>query len=251
MSTPRTIIALAIGAIGITAAVIAIRNIQPRETTTILRPTPDANVEQQAEGFLTIDAAGADTIVGRVEQAIASKASEVPDGDQIAADASQILTAWLTGSGNDYLAYLAAAGHPPPPADLWNDPQRRDAAWLDSTSKLRHAAFDPDGVTVGLSTISGEAEPDAAARNGVTGWRLNKLSGFDAADPITNATKMRGLTAREVRIPMHTTGFKEDTELIGQLSLTYARDPETTEWTLVAVSVFDIPLGETARTPPF
>lgn len=251
--TSRTIVAAAFCCVGLIAAVFTFVRLQGRDTVQVLRSSAENDVAERSKGFVGIDAVGIDAVVERVSDALSRRAAEalLPDRDALVADAGAILRAWLGGTGDDYLAYLDASGDPPPPAAVWEDPVGRDAAWRNSTRELREARFDPDGVFIHTSYSDGVPIPDEAMLNGLTGWRMDKLSGFDIASPSKDILEASGIEMHEVRIPMRTKGHVGRTDFLGQLSLSYAQDPGTARWKLVAVSVYDIPLGDTARIPPF
>ncbi len=251
--TFRTIIAVAFCLTGIIAAVLTFIRFQDRSTIQSRPPIADADVGAQSAGFVGIDDVGVQSLVAMTSEAISRRVKEalLPDGDEITADAGMILQAWLGGTGDDYLAYLEATGDPPPPAPVWDDEEQRNKAWLNSTKELREASFDPDGVSIRASFINGEPNPDEATRNSVTGWRLDKISSFDEASPSAVQLKAAAVEMYEVRIPMRASGFLKKTDFIGQLVLSYTRDPVSSRWALVAVSIYDVPLGDTARTPPF
>lgn len=249
----RTIVAATFCGVGLIAAVFTVVRLQGRDTVQVLRPAAESDVVERSKGFVGIDGVGVDAVVERVSEALSRRAAEalLPDSDALVADAGAILRAWLGGTGEDYLAYLDASGDPPPPAAVWEDPVRRDAAWRNSTQELREARFDPEGVFIHTSYSDGVPIPDEAMLNGLTGWRMDKLSGFDVASPTKDKLEASGIELHEVRIPMRTRGHVARTDFVGQLSLSYTRDPGTAQWKLVAVSVYDIPLGDTARIPPF
>ena len=244
----RIISAAIVCGIGLSLAVIAFVRLGGRDTVAVAHHDQDGNI--RIDGM---DAARADEIIDRAKTAVLARSAELslPDTEALADDVGVILQAWLVGTGDDYLAYLAASGDDPPDAPVWSDPDRRNKAWLDATRELRASSFDPDRLNIRASVVDGVAKTDQLALNRVTGWRFDKLSGVD--DAYLSATQVQAaqMNIQEVRIPMHSKGILKDTEFDGLLVLSYARDPRTSQWTLIAVSVYDVPQGDTARTPPF
>ncbi|MFI4917204.1 MAG: hypothetical protein ACIAS6_11950 [Phycisphaerales bacterium JB060] len=157
----------------------------------------------------------------------------------------------MGGTADEYLAYLSAAGHEPPPAALWADPQRRAQAWDDSTRALREASFDPSGTIIRTSFADGQAFPDDPPLKVTTGWRFNKLSGQDKDFLSLEELQASEIEIREVHIPMRSESLMHGVKFNGLLALSYVQDPISKAWTLVAVSVYDLPEGDTARIPPF
>lgn len=244
----RMVTAAALCVVGLSVAVISVVRLGGRDTVTEIR-----DQSAGAARVVGIDAARVDEVADGVRAGVALRAGEasLPDADALAADAEEILRAWLDGTADDYLAYLEGAGDEPPASAVWADPQRREKAWLDSTGPLRASSFDPDQLSIRAGVVDGEATIDEAELNRVTGSRFNKLSGVDDAFLSAEQVKSARMNIHEVRIPMHSKGILNGTEFDGALVLSYMRDPRTSRWTLVAVSVDDVPTGEAARMPPF
>lgn len=266
----RMVVAVTLCVVGLVAALVSVDRLGGRNTVTVARPQSAGAA--RAGGM---DGARADEIADGVQEGVSAGASEasLPDADALAEDTGQILRAWLGGTGDDYLAYLAASGDEPPPAAVWADPSRRNKAWLDSTGPLRASSFYPDEVSIRASVVDGEPVPDEPtpreaehltdsvvdeedeldepARSRATGWRFDKLSGVDKAFLSDEQVKIARMNIYEVRVPMRSKGIINDTEFDGLLVLSYTRDQRTSRWTLIAVSICDIPNGEAARTPSF
>lgn len=240
--------AAALCVVGLAVAVISVVRLGGRDTVTEVRDRSAVTAR-----VVGIHAARVDEVADGVRAGVALRAAEssLPDADALAADAEEILRAWLDGTADDYLAYLAAAGDEPPASAVWSDPERRDKAWLDSTGPLRASSFDPDRLSIQASVVDGETDTDDAVRNRVTGWRFDKLSGVGDAFLTAEQVKSARMNIHEVRIPMRSKGIHNGTEFDGSLVLSYMRDPRTSRWTLVAVSIDDVPTGDAARTPPF
>lgn len=242
----RMVTAATLCVVGLGVAVISVVRLGGRDTVTEIRSESTGTAR-----VVGIDAARVDEVADGVRARVALRAAEasLPDAEALAADAGEIMRAWLGGTADDYLAYLAGAGDEPPASAVWADPQRREKAWLDSTAPLRASSFDPDRLSIHASVVDGEA--DEEERNRVTGWRFDKLSGVDSSFLTAEQIKSARIDIQEVRVPMHSKGILNGTEFDGALVLSYMRDPRTSRWTLVAVSVDDVPTGEAARMPPF
>jgi len=237
---------------GVFAAVLAMNNVRGRTTVAELALDKDDPMPAGAK-LVSVQQAGAQAVVEQAARALSRRVAEasLPDGQSLVSDAGSILNAWLGGSADDYLAYLEGNGHEPPPADLWADPQRRSEAWRDSTRALREASFDPQGAIIRTSFADGRAFPDDPPLKVTTGWRFNKLSGQDKAFLSLEELQASEIEIREVRIPMRSESLMHGVEFNGLLALSYVQDPVSKAWTLVAVSVYDLPEGDTARIPPF
>jgi len=246
----RIAIASILCGVGLFSAGLAVVRLGGRTTYTVARDD-GGNVGASAVGLLS--AARVDDIAHRAEAAVSAQAAEasLPDADVLSEDVGSILRAWLGGTGDSYLDYLAAAGDSPPPSAVWEDPDRRNKAWLDSTSQLRKSSFNPEQLTIRASVVDGESVPDESARNRVSGSRFDKLSGVDEAFLSPDQIEAAGMNIHEVRVPMRSEGILANTEFDGLLVLSYVRDPKNSRWTLVSVSIYDVPSGDTARTPPF
>lgn len=243
-----TVTAAALCVVGLVMAVISVVRLGGRDTVTEVR-----HQSTGAAQVVGMDAARVDEIAELAAASALARSAEasLPDGDALAADIEEIMRAWLGGTADDYLAYLAAAGDEPPASAVWADPERRNKAWLDSTGPLRASSFDPDRLSIQASVVDGEAQIDEAELNRVTGWRFNKLSGVGDAFLSAEQVKAARMNIHEVQIPMRSKGILNGTEFDGALVLSYMRDPRTSRWTLVAVSIDDVPTGEAARMPPF
>lgn len=202
-------------------------------------------------GLVSVQDVGTDGIVAQTTEAIARRVTEagLPQGEAMAADVGEILGAWLGGTAEDYLAYLQRNGHEPPPAAVWQDPDQRNARWLKATRLVRKASFDPANAVIRTTFTNGEVVPIDESR--VAGWRFDKLSGV--RDPLLSAEQMStlDLEVREVVIPMRSQSLVHGAEFNGSLALSYVQDPINKAWTLVAVSVYDVPNGDTSLIPPF
>lgn len=192
-------------------------------------------------------------MIDRVSAPLHSRLSETPlaSEQEFEADVHAILHAWLAGSADEYLEYLAAAGHKPPAAAVWDDPERRQAAWLDSTRALREASFDPGGVTVRAAYDHGVAAEDERIPF-ARGSRYDKLTGISDAVPSSDFIQARGLTVQEVRIPVRLKAL-DGQAFNGLLALAYGWDATRSRWSLVEVTVYGVPtrVGGGARIPPF
>ncbi|MCW5756349.1 MAG: hypothetical protein KIT54_03845 [Phycisphaeraceae bacterium] len=234
---------------GLLAAILAWNSTRAR-TTVVAPPQPAHEPEPKGIDLVSVRKAGAEAVV---EQTIASLARRVskaamPMGDELIADVGTIMHAWLGGSAEDYLAYLEKNGHEPPPVPLWSDPERRGKVWLDMTRWLREASFDPDGTFIRTTFADGKPVPNDQSR--VTGWRFNKLPGLtDTPNPDQIAAL--DINIQEVLVPMRSRSLMHGADYNGFLALSYVQDPRFKAWTLVAVSVYDVPKNDTAIIPPF
>lgn len=245
----RYLVAGALCCVGLLAAVLTLNALPGRNT--ISTPVPSDEAAPMNVSLLEVEQVGAGVIVEGTVDALSQRLAEVslPDADGLASDVEAIMRAWLGGTGDDYLAYLDRNGHEPPPAALWKDPQKRNEAWLDATATLREASFDPSGTSIRTSFKDGEGISIDLSR--VTGWRFNKLSGQQDATPSLARLSASDIEIREVLVPMRSKSLVHGAEFNGLLAMSYAQDPSTSQWTLVAVSVYDVPNGDTAMVPPF
>lgn len=246
----KFVVAGALAFVGLLAAGLAWHNSGSR-TTVPSTPAPANEPMPIGIGLVSVQDAGVEGIVAHTTEAIGRRAAEasLPHGEAMAADAGEILGAWLGGTSDAYLAYLERNGHQPPPAAVWQDPERRDAAWLKATRLLRKASFDPANTVIRTTFTNGEVVPIAESR--VAGWRFNKLSGV--RDDLLSDEQLIDLNieVREVVIPMRSQSLIHGADFNGSLALSYVQDPSTKAWTLVAVSVYDVPMNDTSLIPPF
>lgn len=242
------VVAAALCGVGLVATVLAVVRLGGRDTVTTAQSPPAGAA--RAGG---IHGERADEIADRVNAEVFAYAAStsLPDADALAADAGSILRAWLGGTRDDYLAYLAASGDMPSAPAVWADPERGNKAWLDATGPLRGSIFYLDGVSVQASVVDGVAKLDEPPRSTLTKWRFDKLSGVDDAVFSTEQIKAARMNIHEVRIPMRSKGIVSNTVFDGLLVLSYTRDPRTSQWTLISVSICDFPNGETSRIPSF
>lgn len=246
----KFVVAGALAFVGLMAAVLAWRSSGGR-TTVPRTPAPANEPMPSGAGLVSVQDAGVDGIVTQTTEAIARRAAEasLPNAQAIAADAGEILGAWLGGTADAYLAYLERNGHEPPPAGVWQDAERRDRAWLMSTRLLREASYDPAGIVIRTTFANGEAVPIEQSK--VAGWRYNKLTGVRDPDVGVEGLADLGIELREVVIPMRSRTLLHGAAFNGSLALSYAQDPTTKAWTLVEVSVYDVPKNDTSLIPPF
>ncbi len=238
--------------IGLLAAVLAFSNFQSRTTIALPAPGPDDPMPLGL-GLMSVEDAGVDAVVDQTAEALSRRVAEIslPQGEALVADVEGIMRCWLSGTADEYLAYLEGNGDKPPPVPLWDDPQRRSKEWLESTRALREASFDPSGTIIRTSYEHSELIADDSVSSVTTGWRFNKLSGYDEGYIDLEQVKVPGLVIREIRIPMRSKSLVHGVQFNGLLALSYAQDPSSSQWTLVAVSVYDLPLNDTARIPAF
>lgn len=246
----KFVVAGALAFVGLLAATLAWHNNSSR-TTVPRTPAPANEPMPLGNGLVSVQDAGVDGIVAQTTEAIGRRAAEaaLPQGEAMAADAGEILGAWLGGTSDAYLAYLERNGHEPPPVAVWQDPERRDSVWLRATRLLRKASFDPAKTVIRTTFTNGEVVPVAESR--VAGWRFDKLSGV--RDPLLSDAQLIDLNieVREVVIPMRSQSLIHGADFNGSLALSYVQDPLTKAWTLVAVSVYDLPMNDTSLIPPF
>lgn len=242
-------VAGALCCVGLLAAVLAWNSTGAR-TTVVVRPPPTDEPEPAGVDLVSVRKAGAEAVVEQTVASLARQVSEaaLPKGEALVADVGAIMRAWLGGTAEDYLAYLEKNGHVPPAVPLWSDPERRGKVWLEMTRSLREASFDPSGATTRVTYADGEQVYNEQSR--VTGFRFNKLPG-QADTPNPEQFAALGVDIHEVLVPMRSAGLLHDTQFNGYLALSYVQHPRTAAWTLVAVSVYDVPNGETAVIPPF
>lgn len=242
-------VAGALCCVGLLAAIVTWNNTRGR-TTTAITPPPSSEPAPAGMNLISVRKAGADVVVEQTLSSLARQVSEaaLPKGDALIADVGTIMRAWLGGSAEDYLAYLEKNGHEPPPVPLWSDPERRGKVWLEMTRSLREASFDPDGTFIRTTFADGKPVPNDQSR--VTGWRFNKLPGLtDTPNPDQIAAL--DINIQEVLVPMRSRSLMHGAEYNGFLALSYVQDPRSNAWTLVAVSVYDVPKNDTAIIPPF
>lgn len=247
--TWRHWIAGALCCVGLLAAILAWNSTKAR-TTVVAPPRPAHEPEPAGIDLVSVRKAGAEAVVEQTIASLARRVSEaaMPKGDELIADVGTIMHAWLGGTAEDYLAYLEKNGHEPPPVPLWSDPERRSKVWLEMTRSLREASFDPSGATMRVTYANGEQVHNEQSR--VTGFRFNKLPG-QSDTPNPDQFAALGVDIHEVLVPMRSVGALQDTQFNGYLALSYVQHPRTAAWTLVAVSVYDVPKNDTAIIPPF
>lgn len=238
--------------IGLAAALFAVNKLRPRAVVVTGGP-PSGPAIAPSKGLAALKATGASEMIDQISASLHSSLSATPlaSGQGLEADVRAILHAWLAGSADDYLEYLAAAGHKQPAAAVWDDPERRQTAWLNSTRALREASFDPGGVIVRAAYDHGVAAEDERI-SFARGSRYDKLTGIRDAAPSSDFIKARGLTVQEVRIPIRLKAM-DGQAFDGLLALAYGWDATRSRWSLVAVSVYGVPTraGGATRIPPF
>ena len=245
----RYVVAGALCCIGLLAAVLALNNFQSRTTTALPLPGPDDPMPLGL-GLISVQDSGVDAVVDQTAGALSRRASEIslPQGEALVADVEGIMRAWLGGSADEYLAYLERNGHEPP-GTVWQDPDRRDSLWLNLTRLLRKSSFDPANTVIRTTFTNGELMPEDQSR--VAGWRFDKLSGVRDDMPSVEQLSDLNIEVREVVIPMRSQSLVHEVDFNGSLALSYVQDPTTKAWTLVAVSVYDVPKNDTSLIPPF
>lgn len=216
-------------------------------------PADTVSSASNLDQYVRVGPENLDALTADITDSIAFQTAKIGivDGDAIAEDAGTIIRAWLGGSAEDYIAYLDQAGHRPPPAAVWQDPETSRAAWESSIQELRNASFDPTRIDMKASFERGLPAKMGEPTKSVTGWRMDKLSGFDTAAPPGDQIAASGTDVFEIRIPMRAMGIRQNSEYLGSLGMSYSKDPATESWTLVAVSVYDLPQDDIARVPPF
>lgn len=246
----KFVVAGALAFVGLLAAALAWHNSGGRTTVPSL-PAPSDEPMPLGIGLVSVEDAGVDGIVAQTTEAIGRRAAEasLPQGEAMAADAGEILSAWLGGTSDAYLAYLESNGHKPPPAAVWKDPERRDSAWLRATRLVRKASFDPANTVIRTTFFNGEFVPDDQSR--LAGWRFDKLTGVRDNLPSAEQLSALNIEVREIVIPMRSQSLIHGADFNGSLALSYVQDPTTRAWTLVAVSVYDVPMNDTSLVPPF
>lgn len=239
--------------IGLVAALFALYRLRPREVL-MTGGAPSTRAMIASAGLVALEDTGVGEMIERISASLDSRLTEKPlaGGQDLEADVRAILHAWLSGSADDYIEYLAAAGQKPPSASVWDDRERREAAWLDSTQALREASFDPGGVAVRAAYDHGVAAKDERIPF-ASGSRYDKLPGINSAYLSPEAIQAAGLSVQEVRIPVQ---LKElnGRPFNGLLGLSYGWDGAKSRWSLVAVTVYGVPTDPGSggiRIPPF
>ncbi|MEQ8843679.1 MAG: hypothetical protein RIB58_02400 [Phycisphaerales bacterium] len=206
---------------------------------------PSANLASVAE-------VGAEELTRRTVSTLANElvVTGIPKQDVLIEDAGSILQAWFSGSGEDYLAYLAAADVPPP-SPRWLEPGFAAERWDDAVSAMRSASFDPEGVTVRTTFRDGTEIPSGERYARAWGSRFDKISSISTASVETSDLQRAALTIHEVRIPMRMETIGGEREFDGLLGLSYGWDARRSTWALVSVTVYGVPNGTAVRLPPF
>jgi len=246
----RVWLAVVVGVGGSLAAYIAWSGTRPRQ---VVGPgVTAAEAVAPSTNLVSVAQIGANDLTRRAVSALADKLvrTGIPKQDVLSNDVESILGAWLSGTGEDYLAYLDGAGVPPP-SPRWFDTEFANTMWSDSTAAVRLASFDPEGVTFQTSFRDGQEIPTGERYARSWGSRYDKITGISTASVETEDIRRAELTMHEVRIPMRMWTIGEEQEIDALLGLSYGWDRQRSTWALVALTIYGVPNGTAVRLPPF
>lgn len=246
----RLWVATAVCFAGVLAAAVAWSRSRPVEVVRTGASAADA--VEPSTTLVSVAQVGADDLARRTASALAAELmlAGIPKQDVLIKDAESILLAWLSGTGEDYLAYLDGTGVSPP-SPRWLETEFANARWADATEAIRTASFDPEGLTFRTSFRNGEEIPSGERYARSWGSRFDKITGISTAAVENDDLRRAEITMHEVRIPMRMWTIGKEQEIDALLGLSYGWDKQRSTWALVAVTIYGVPNGTAVRLPPF